>query len=254
MTEQSPLPLNLKEAIAWLEKEISDSERIEWLKKTDNPVVKVHSSLGRMVRNCLGLWNKPSKLVEWFMDNHGLAHADDISSIIIGAYIAKLKDEDFDVDAEARKFIEFWEKEGVDQCVEYSKRPNTPPPVNVPILDFPTVAPDLQRNNQGEMIDISPEACAVVCMIVSDPTGQLQQTRGWKKRVNDVIRAQRDRIDELNALPKFRLPIIEWSTTDYAYLVNNKLGVVSSCDNWYEFETEDAMRTYQTYLINYYKK
>jgi hypothetical protein len=42
-----------------------------------------------------------------------------------------------------------------------------------------------------DKIDTSDEACAVVCMIVSNPQGKFQTT-GWQKRVNDLIRALRD--------------------------------------------------------------
>ena len=42
-----------------------------------------------------------------------------------------------------------------------------------------------------DKIDTSDEACAVVCMIVSNPGGDFQKP-GWKKRVNDLIRALRD--------------------------------------------------------------
>lgn len=49
----------------------------------------------------------------------------------------------------------------------------------------------------SELVDTSDEACAVVCMIVSDPSGSRQLKPGWKKQVNDLIRALRD---ERNAL------------------------------------------------------
>lgn len=46
--------------------------------------------------------------------------------------------------------------------------------------------------------DISPEACAVACMIVSNPGGG-ERDEGWQRRVNDVIRALRMRLNETEA-------------------------------------------------------
>lgn len=48
------------------------------------------------------------------------------------------------------------------------------------------------------MIDTSDERCAVVCMMVSNPVGGEQERRpGWKKDVNDLVRALRDERNDL---------------------------------------------------------
>ena len=47
------------------------------------------------------------------------------------------------------------------------------------------------------MIDISEEACAVACMLVSNPQGALRKDGdGWQRRVNDLIRALRFELTE----------------------------------------------------------
>ncbi len=46
----------------------------------------------------------------------------------------------------------------------------------------------------------SDEACAVACMLVSNPQGALRQNGdGWQRRVNDLIRALRDERNALKA-------------------------------------------------------
>lgn len=50
-----------------------------------------------------------------------------------------------------------------------------------------------------DKIDTSDAQCALVCMIVSNPGGKEQPT-GWKKRVNDVIRALQKERNELVGL------------------------------------------------------
>lgn len=49
-----------------------------------------------------------------------------------------------------------------------------------------------------DKIDTSDEACAVACMLVSNPEGAFRKDGdGWQRRVNDLIRALRD---ERNAM------------------------------------------------------
>jgi hypothetical protein len=47
---------------------------------------------------------------------------------------------------------------------------------------------------------------------------------------------------------KYKLPLIKWSATDYAYLQNENLGWASDDQKWYVFDTEDNMRKFQEYL------
>ncbi len=49
-------------------------------------------------------------------------------------------------------------------------------------------------------IDTSDEACAVACMLVSNPNGELRKDGdGWQKRVNDLIRSLRDERNKLQS-------------------------------------------------------
>lgn len=44
-----------------------------------------------------------------------------------------------------------------------------------------------------QKINTSDEACAMACMIVSNPQGKLRTDGdGWQRRVNDLIRALKD--------------------------------------------------------------
>lgn len=57
----------------------------------------------------------------------------------------------------------------------------------------------------GDSIDTSPEACAVACMLVSNPRGYLRKDGdGWQKRVNDLIRALRERLNVSDASVKYK--------------------------------------------------
>lgn len=49
-----------------------------------------------------------------------------------------------------------------------------------------------------DKVDTSNEACAVACMLISNPQGSMRKDGdGWQKRVNDLIRALRDERNEL---------------------------------------------------------
>lgn len=49
-------------------------------------------------------------------------------------------------------------------------------------------------------VDISEEACAIACMLVSNPQGALRKDGdGWQKRVNDLIRALRSELSSAEA-------------------------------------------------------
>lgn len=48
----------------------------------------------------------------------------------------------------------------------------------------------MSNPTEVERVDTSAEACAVACMLVSNPNGGLRKDGdGWQKRVNDLIRA-----------------------------------------------------------------
>lgn len=46
----------------------------------------------------------------------------------------------------------------------------------------------------------------------------------------------------------YRIRIINWSATDYAYLINNQLGYVSDDQLYYEFDTKEEMDKMEKYL------
>lgn len=79
-------------------------------------------------------------------------------------------------------------------------------------------------------VDTSPEACAVICMLVSNPQGAFRKDGdGWQKRVNDLIRALQDERDAL--LARTRHLDIKRSTES------------GTKDVWLHFEGSDGKHT-----------
>jgi hypothetical protein len=65
-------------------------------------------------------------------------------------------------------------------------------------MPVPYSAASDAHDEHRRRVDTSDEACAMACMLVSNPQGSLRcDGDGWQKRVNDLIRALRD---ERNAL------------------------------------------------------
>lgn len=107
MNEEIYIPVDLDDAIKHLNN-IIDEDGINYIKNTQSDQTYGHFGIGRWVRNNWGLWTKDSKLYEWF-NNLGLEHPDDMSGIILDAFRAKLKNENFDLEANVKHYIAYWE-------------------------------------------------------------------------------------------------------------------------------------------------
>ena len=103
------LPKNLNEALNILD---GLEERDKNDLKASGPV-SVHFTLGRWIRNYWNLWEPNSFLVEWFRER-GIQHADDMSAIILEAFVARLKNETYDMTKSIEGFREHWRKMGLD--------------------------------------------------------------------------------------------------------------------------------------------
>jgi hypothetical protein len=90
-----PPPTNLDEAVEILFKRLKPLD----LKMINKPATKpfmFHHTAGRGIRNEWQLWEEDSELVKWFRENLKVVHADDISSIILEALFARVRDEEYD--------------------------------------------------------------------------------------------------------------------------------------------------------------
>ena len=103
------IPANLEEALLELNKVILDSIRLDII-TTNISHIHYHFSLGMLIRNKWRLW-KQSTLTSYF-NKLGITHADDMSSIILEAYFAKLRNQPFNLEDKIKYYQNFWEKQG----------------------------------------------------------------------------------------------------------------------------------------------
>ncbi len=104
------VPRNLDEAVQMLKDSIQNAEETEQLKDTAG----LHFGLGMYLRNNWSLWERETILVQWFKNNLGIAHADDISGTILEALAASLKGEEFNAKEHVQRYIEHWKRAGVN--------------------------------------------------------------------------------------------------------------------------------------------
>lgn len=111
-------PKNLEECHEKLQELISkENERL--LKTGKITTAHMHHGFGRWLRNNWGLWSG-GPLREWFFERR-VFHADDMSSIILDSYVARLKGKNFNFGAAQRKYERHWKKQGLDVDEEIEK-------------------------------------------------------------------------------------------------------------------------------------
>lgn len=92
-----------------------DIKFIRNCKTEDEFTGEMHHSLGRYIRNFLGLWDKDSHLYKWFKATYDLDHADDTSGLILKQIFLTLNGqgivavEDW-INYDVQKYKKHWEK------------------------------------------------------------------------------------------------------------------------------------------------
>ena len=83
----------------------------------ENPCVTnatVHHTIGRYLRNEWSLWGDDTPLKRDAVEKYGIAHADDISALIIEWVFVKIQGDEFDAIGYCRCFHDHWESYGTN--------------------------------------------------------------------------------------------------------------------------------------------
>jgi hypothetical protein len=103
-------PSNLEEAFEVLKDDLAPNEQIEIMNMPKEKLCRLHSNLGRWIRNNWKLWQDgPMKI---YFNNLGIHHADDMSGIIIESFWHHLRNEPLDLDNQVNYYQEFWKSKG----------------------------------------------------------------------------------------------------------------------------------------------
>jgi hypothetical protein len=84
-------------------------EDFEWVKTlSEDDVIGLHRTLGQRLRNDLKLWYK-SEVAKWF-NSLGIAHADDMSGIILKSFHRKFNDKPINLEEQVQYYKDWWAK------------------------------------------------------------------------------------------------------------------------------------------------
>lgn len=108
------VPRNLDECLSQLE---TFQGVYEWSKMNERDALcDAHHGIGRWIRNCWNLWTG-GELVNYFNDM-GIAHPDDMSSIILMSLHRKMNGRDICLGDQVEHYIQFWKDAEKDDSIE----------------------------------------------------------------------------------------------------------------------------------------
>lgn len=113
--KEEKIPVDLTEAVAILESWMTEADK-EKIRNSDPACY--HHGFGTNVRNKWHLWERNTPLVQWFISTYGIAHADDISGIMMNSLWAKVRNEYYDPRIDVQRYKEHWARMGYDPLKE----------------------------------------------------------------------------------------------------------------------------------------
>ena len=108
MADTYYIPKDLDDCFVELDRLLGEKAVAEF-KSGEVTTTEVHFGLGMNLRNNWGLWTKESRLVKWF-NGIGIKHPDDMSGIILDAYVDRLNDTEFDLDGQVKYYQDYWNR------------------------------------------------------------------------------------------------------------------------------------------------
>jgi hypothetical protein len=99
---QDTVPVDLDDAVLALTAAFTEADRS--LLDAATNAASLHLSLGMVCRHYWSLWDPSTHLVQWFVQNFGISHGDDISDMIIAAFLAQYRGEPFDPGEYVKRF------------------------------------------------------------------------------------------------------------------------------------------------------
>ena len=114
MKEPNRIPITIPESIDLLYESVEEEDRAYI---HEHEAITAHHSFGQAIRNIWKLWDSESPLVVDFKNRFQLfGHADDISSIILTAFWARVRGENEEEAVE--KELEFLKKHWTDSNID----------------------------------------------------------------------------------------------------------------------------------------
>ena len=110
---QDIVPSTIERAVDHIVESLSDEEKQAIFEEPTNSWACYHA-IGRYIRNEWSLWEPDSPLKRDAVETYGIAHADDISGLIIEWVFSKIKRHEFDPIKHVQIYHEHWVAAGTD--------------------------------------------------------------------------------------------------------------------------------------------
>jgi hypothetical protein len=110
------VPSDLDQALDVLDKSLDDND-IEYIMEHAEPD-GMHFGIGMWLRNNWSLWQPETNLAQWFRQNLGLGHADDMSGIILDSLWRRVRGEPIDLDGQVKFYKDYWKKQKIDPLTQ----------------------------------------------------------------------------------------------------------------------------------------
>ncbi len=112
------LAKELKDCFEEIKNSLSQIELDKFKKASEDKLFMYHHGLGMHLRNKMGLWNKEhNDIVKFFRYEIGIAHPDDISSIILTSFHRFLNNKPLELEQQSVRYKEHWKKYGYDPMI-----------------------------------------------------------------------------------------------------------------------------------------
>lgn len=108
--KENYIPINLKDAIEYLDCEWSEADKNEFKNKGESEAVtELHFGTGQGIRNGWELWKSKNRISRFFKSK-GIFHPDDMSSIILTSFHRKLNEKPIDLKTQIDYYKSYWDK------------------------------------------------------------------------------------------------------------------------------------------------
>lgn len=105
--DQDSVPSTIEQAVDAIVAAVEPADR-QVIIESSNPATQAHHGLGRYLRNNWSLWEADSPLKRDAVATYRIAHADDISALILDWACAKIRAESFDPMEACERFHRHW--------------------------------------------------------------------------------------------------------------------------------------------------
>ncbi len=107
-------PESVEAAVNTVIDRMSDEDKAKIQAMDDDRSYEYHHTVGRYLRNDWSLWEPDTPIKRDAVASYGIAHADDISGLILSWVWAKIRSIDFDPKKYCESYHEHWRACGTD--------------------------------------------------------------------------------------------------------------------------------------------